>query len=170
MSAPTNHTIAAALERIAELLELDGAEATPVAAYRRAAAAIAAAPRPAYELVAEDGVEALHELGIGYLISGLVTDWIRSGELPLLERLERKHDPEARLRRIPGIGPKLAHEVRELGIESVDQLVQAAESGRLQNVCGFGPKRIALIRATRVSRPPRRRNTEAPIQLDLLAS
>ena len=166
MSAPTNHTIAAALERIAELLELDGVEPTPVAAYRRAAQAIAAAPRPAVELVNEDGVEALHALGIGYLISGLVTDWIRSGELPLLDRLERRHDPEARLRRVPGIGPKLAHEVRELGIDSVDALARAAESGRLNDVCGFGPKRIALIRATL---PRRERRVEQPVQLDLLA-
>ena len=170
MAPSSNATIAAALERIADLLELEGLQPTPISAYRRAAGIIAAAPRPAAELVEEDGVEALHELGIGYLISGLVTDWIRSGELPLLERLERKHDPEAALRRLPGIGPKLAHEVHELGIDSVDALARAAETGRLETVCGFGPKRIALIRATVPRRARRAASNGDPVQLDLLAS
>ncbi len=168
MTPPRNPTIAAALDRIAELLERDGVEPTPVAAYRRAARIIAAEPRPVAELVEEDGVEALHGLGIGYLISGLVTDWIRSGELPLLERLERRHDPEACLTRVPGIGPRLAREVKQLGITSVDALHDAAREGRLASVCGFGPKRIALIRATLRSRRERR-PAAAPIQLDLIA-
>jgi DNA polymerase (family 10) len=164
MNVPSNATIAAGLERIAELLELEGVEATPVAAYRRAGQTIAAEPRPMTELIDADGVDALHALGIGWWISGLVTDWIRSGELPLLQRLERRHDPETRLRRVPGIGPKLAHEVRELGINSVDALATAARSGRLQGVCGFGPKRIALIKATLRGRP-----LESPVQLELLS-
>ena len=164
MNAPSNRTIATALERIAELLELEGVEASPVAAYRRAGQAIASSPSPVSQLIEADGVDALHALGIGWWISGLVTDWIRSGELPLLERLERRHDPEASLRRVPGIGPKLAHECRELGIDSVDELAAAAKTGRLQGVCGFGPKRIALLRAT--LRPQRARSQA--IQLDLL--
>ncbi|MBL8950588.1 MAG: hypothetical protein JNK82_07425 [Myxococcaceae bacterium] len=168
MSSPSNSTVAAALERIAELLERDGVEPTPVAAYRRAARLIAAEPQPVALRVDTDGVEGLHALGIGYLISGLITDWVRSGELPLLERLERRHDPEARLRTVPGIGPRLAHEVNALGITSVDALAEAASEGRLENVCGFGPKRIALLRTLRrSSRPPQR--AEAPVQLDLIA-
>lgn len=165
--APTNPTIASALERIADLLELDGVEAAPVAAYRRAASAIAASPEPVGELIEADGVDALHALGIGWWISGLVTDWIRSGELPLLERLERRHDPVASLQRVPGIGKKLAHEVRELGIDTVDKLANAARTGSLQGVCGFGPKRIALLRATLRTRT---RQPERPVQLDLLST
>jgi DNA polymerase (family 10) len=167
--APSNLVIANGLDRIAALLERDGAEPTTAAAYRHAAHAIACCPRPASALVEDDGVEGLHELGIGYLISGLIADWVRSGDRPaLLQRLERKHDPEARLQRVPGIGKKLAHEVHELGIESVDALAAAARSGQLRQVCGFGPKRIALIRATVASRPSQR--PEAPVQLDLISA
>jgi len=168
VTPPRNPTIAAALERIAELLERDGIDPTPVAAYRRAARIIAGEPRPVAALVEQDGVEALHTLGIGYLISGLVTDWVRSGELPLLERLERRHDPARCLTRVPGIGPRLANEVKELGIASADALGEAARDGRLAGVCGFGPKRIALLRATLRARPTPAR-PEAPVQLDLIA-
>ncbi len=166
MTAPDNLTIAAALERIALLLERDGVEATPVAAYRRAAGLIRLAVRPVHELIEEDGVEALHHLGIGYLISGMVTDWVRSGQLPLLERLERRVGPEACLQRVPGIGKKLAREVRELGIEDVGELASAAADGRLEQVCGFGPKRIALLKRV-LPRPCRQAE---PVQLDLIAA
>ena len=162
--APTNPIIASALERIAALLEREGREPTSISAYRHASRAIANAPRPAVELVEEGGVEALHELGIGYLISGHVADWVRYGSLPLLEQLERRHDPAIELQRVPGIGPKLAREVQGLGIQSVEQLAAAASNGKLERICGFGPKRIAAIRALCRSREP-----EAPEQLSLIA-
>jgi DNA polymerase (family 10) len=161
----SNDTIASALERISTLLEHEGVEATPVAAYRRAGRLIASRPQPITELIEADGVDALHDLGIGWWISGLVTDWVRSGQFPLLERLERRHDPEARLQRVPGIGKKLAHEVHELGIDSVEALGRAARTGQLREVCGFGPKRIALI-----THAVRERKADGPVQLDLLAT
>ena len=163
--APTNSTIAAALERIATLLAREGKEPTTVSAYRHASRAVAGSLRPAAELVEEDGVEGLHELGIGYLISGHIVDWVRSGTLALLDQLEQRHDPSLELQRVPGIGPKLALEVRELGIQSVEELAAAASSGGLSRLCGFGPKRIAAIRALR-----RSREVEQPVQLDLLAT
>jgi DNA polymerase (family 10) len=170
MQRPCNATIAAALDRIAELLERDGVEPTPVAAYRRAARTIAQCARPASELIDEDGVEALHRLGIGYLIGGLITDWLRSGELPLLERLERKHSPETALRCVPGIGPRLAREVCELGITSVDALALAARNGHLDGVCGFGPRRLALIKGLKTKpRFPHQPSHGGPVQLDLIA-
>jgi DNA polymerase/3'-5' exonuclease PolX len=166
MVGPSNIVIASALRRIAALLEHDGAEPTTASAYRHAAELVDGSPRPAAELIEDDGVEGLHQLGIGYLISGMITDWIRTGARPpLLERLERKHDPELRLQRVPGIGKKLAHEVVELGIESPAALARAARSGLLRQVCGFGPRRVALIAATHASE-----STDAPVQLDLIAA
>lgn len=169
MNPPDNDTIVAALERIATLLEHDDVAPDVIAAYRRAAHTIGALDEAVNERVDEDGVDALHALGIGWWISGLITDWVRSGELPLLERLERRHDPEAHLRTVPGIGPKLAREIHDLGIDSVDALGSAARSGKLQGVCGFGPRRIALLKATLPTRPQAER-ANRPVQLDLLSA
>ena len=162
--APINPTIAAALERIATLLEREGKEPTSVSAWRHASRAVARSARSAVELVADGGVEALHELGIGYLISGCNADWVRYGTLPLLAQLERRRALE--LQRVPGIGPKLASEVRDLGIHTVEQLAEAASSGQLKRLCGFGPKRIAAIRALSNGS----REVSRPVQLDLIAA
>lgn len=162
----TNHTIAAALDRIAELLDLEAEDAEVTAAYRRAAKLIRLALRPVRLMVEDDGLEALHALGLGWVLAGLVTDWLRTGQLPLLERLERKHAPEHRLQCVPGIGPRLAHEVHTtLGVESPDELATAAQAGRLSNVCGFGPRRVALVKAM-LARP--RRPLRRPVQLELI--
>jgi DNA polymerase (family 10) len=163
--APTNSTIVAGLERIATLLEREGKEPTTIAAYRHASRAIAGAMRPAVELIEEGGVEAIHELGIGYLVGGRIVDWVRCGSLPLLDHLEERHNPAVELQRIPGIGPKLALEVRGLGIDSLEQLAEAACNGLLKRVCGFGPKRIAAIRSLCGSR-----ERSQPVQLELLAA
>ena len=43
--------------------------------------------------------------------------------------------------RIPGLGPKRARALHEqLGVESLEDLRQVAEDGRLKDVAGFGPK------------------------------
>lgn len=141
-----NEPISRTLERLAELLELDGANPARIRAYRQSASVIRRCPRPVAIVVVEEGLEGLHQLGLGYQISGLVTDWLRSGEFPLLKKLEAAHQPGCRLRRVPGIGARLAREVHHaLGVESLQQLEQAARDGRLSQVCGFGPRRVALV-------------------------
>jgi DNA polymerase (family X) len=48
------------------------------------------------------------------------------------------------LMRVPGIGPRTAQHLHEaLGIETPEQLREAARQGRLETVWGFGPKRQA---------------------------
>ena len=43
---------------------------------------------------------------------------------------------------VPGIGPRTAQRLHEtLGIETPEQLFEAAQSGRLRQLWGFGPKR-----------------------------
>ena len=48
------------------------------------------------------------------------------------------------LMRVPGVGPRTAQHLHDaLGIETPEQLVEAARLGRLQTLWGFGPKRQA---------------------------
>ena len=43
---------------------------------------------------------------------------------------------------VPGIGPRTARRLHEtLGIETPEQLFEAAQAGRLRQLWGFGPKR-----------------------------
>jgi DNA polymerase (family 10) len=161
-----NDTIALGLERIADLLALDGVPHERLLAHREAARRIRDSARRVADLIEEDGVEGLHALGIGYLICGLITDWVRTGRLQLLEQLQSRHMPETQLRRVPGIGPGLARTLHAVGVDSIDQLGDAAEDGRLSNVCGFGPRRVELVLGALASLMPRRGHRR-PVQLTL---
>jgi DNA polymerase (family 10) len=67
---------------------------------------------------------------------------VETGAIPAAEKLKAKI-PEGlvAVTHIPGLGPKRTRQLhRELGIESVEDLRQAAEQGRMRTVQGFGPK------------------------------
>jgi DNA polymerase (family 10) len=160
-----NDAIAQGLDRIADLLALDGVPHERLFSHRDAARRVRHSARPVAEVVQEDGVEGLHLLGIGYLLCGLITDWVRTGKLPLLEQLESRHLPEHQLRRVPGIGPGLARTLHAVGVDSLDALGDAAEDGRLAHVCGFGPRRVELVLGALAALAPRRRHR--PVQLTL---
>lgn len=50
----------------------------------------------------------------------------------------------AALMSVPGVGPRTAKRLHEmLGVETAAELAEAARSGRLQSLHGFGPKRTA---------------------------
>jgi DNA polymerase (family 10) len=153
-----NEDLAGGLDSIAQLIGTQNGNHFRREALRRAAALIRACTMSVAQSVEDAGVEAVHGLGINYELSGVVTDWVRSGRLLWLERLRSHRRDE--LTHLPGIGPRLAEELRDvLGVVDVDGLAEAARDGRLLNVCGFGPKRLKLVtgvlagRATRTARP-----------------
>lgn len=149
-----NSDLAEGLESIADRLE----HAPRRNAVREAARIIASTTHSVAAAIQESGVEAVHELGINWELSGVVTDWVRSGRLRWLEQLEAK-EREA-VAKLPGIGPKLASELRQqLGICDLPSLADAARDGRLKQAYGFGPKRMKRVSDAllheRTSRPPR---------------
>ncbi len=105
-------------------------------------------------------------LGIDYELSGVVTDFVRSGRLVWLERLKAQRRDE--IAQLPSIGPRLAQELRDvLGVVDLNGLAEVAREGRLANVVGFGPKRIKLVssilaarQSKRVDSKPRRAASE----------
>ncbi len=166
-----NASLAAAAERVAALLQSEGGVDGRARTWHEVARAIRTSPRPIVELVEELGVEGVHRLGIDYVTGGMVSDLVRTGRLPLLERLEARCACGTVFERVPGIGPKLAREVREvLGVESLDGLARAAQDGTLSGICGFGPRRIRLV-ASLLAPLERRVRDQGPAgQLDLWAS
>jgi DNA polymerase/3'-5' exonuclease PolX len=162
-----NASIAAAAERVAELLEVESGTGDRVRLWRRAAGAIRASVRPIAEIVAEQSVEGIHQLGIDYLVGGMVTDLVRTGKLPLLDKLEGRSACGNVFQRVPGIGPKLALELRQvLGVESLEGLARAAQDGTLSGICGFGPRRTRLL-ASLATAPKRECPDRPAAQLDL---
>jgi DNA polymerase (family 10) len=153
-----NEAIAQGLEAIAALLENDPRRD----AVQRAAAAVRACPLQLSAAIHESGVEAVHALGIPYELSGVITDWVRTGRLRWLEQLEtRRRDA---LTELPGIGPRLALELRELlGIRDLEGLADAARDGRLQQIYGFGPKRMRLVTEALFGRPRESDSRQLPL-------
>jgi DNA polymerase (family X) len=145
---PDNAEIAACFERVAELLDAQGASPWRVRAYRTGAHTCRSAPRPLAEIEAEGGQRALDALpGIGATLSAHIREILRSGRLGFLERLEGQVSPEDLFTTLPSVGEKLSARLhRELGAETLEDLEVAAHDGRLAALPGVGPRRAQALR------------------------
>ncbi len=148
MPIPLNEDIAGLLDEVARLFAEQGANRFRVQAYHRAAEALRGLARPVSEVFAEQGLAGLEELpGIGESIARSIRDVLLHGRLAMLDRLRGQHDPIALLCSVSGIGKAFAWKLHEdLEIETLEELEDAAHDGRLENLAGFGVKRLAGIR------------------------
>src|SRR6201995_728881 len=139
-SDPTNSEIAAALDELGDLYELDGAVIHRIVAYRNAAKAVRDAPTSITALAREG--RATQIPGIGAIIQEKVISLAETGEIPALVKLRAKFPAGLiEMTRLPGLGPKRARRLfEELGIDSLDSLRTAAEEQRIRMLKGFGPK------------------------------
>lgn len=159
-----NESIARKLEEYAALIEQQGANPFRARAYERAAREIAGLDRSVSEILDAQGMEGLTDLpGVGTAIAGAAAQIARTGTWPQLERLRGELDPEALFRTLPGVGPRLAHELAEgLHIDSLEALEIAAHDGSLDTARGWGRKRVAMVRAALAERLGRRRPRVQP--------
>lgn len=143
----TNAEIAARLEQVADLLEFQGANPFRIRAYRNGARTIQDLPEPV-EAILEDPARRLTEVkGIGKDLAEKIADLVSTGTTAILDELLAEI-PETvlALLRVPGLGPKRAAVLhRELGINTLDQLRQACQSGQVRQIKGFGAKTEASI-------------------------
>lgn len=158
-----NDLVGRRLEEVARLLEVQGADAYRVRAWRSGAERVRKLDRSVECLFREEGIEGLDRLpDIGPVIARAIRSLVVSGRLPMLDRLRGEMEPEQLLASVPGIGRELAARFhRELGVVTLEDLEAAAHSGRLASVEGFGSKRIAAILGTLASRLNRPRFTHA---------
>jgi hypothetical protein len=154
MAATINTEIAARLKEIARLLDEQGANQFRVRAYLRAAETLKNLNLPVDKLIKAGGLEALQELpGIGKGLARSIQQFVLTGRLSALERLQGESDPIAALASVPGIGARLAERLHsELGITTLEELEAAAHDGRLAEIGGFGKKRIAGVKESLGSR------------------
>ena len=136
----TNAEIAAALEELGILYELDGAVKYRVLAYSTAAKAIRESPVSVAELAGRG--EATEVPGVGKTLAEKIDALLASGEIPAAVKLKAKFPPTLiEVTRVPGVGPKTARRLfEELEIASMDDLKAAAEGERVRDVKGLGAK------------------------------
>ena len=148
-----NARIADRLEGFATLLELAEANPYSARAYRRAAETIRATPLPVAPLVRAGRVRELR--GIGRGIEDRLRELVETGDIAELAELERDLSPGLiGLGRYLGLGAQRSIDIaRALGVDTVDELREAAAAGRLRDVPGVGPKTEAQLREA-LARPP----------------
>jgi DNA polymerase (family X) len=136
----TNAEIAAALEELGVLYELDGAVKYRVLAYSTAAKAIRESPVSVAELAARG--EATKVPGVGKTLAEKIDALLATGEIPAAVKLKAKFPPTLiEVTRVPGVGPKTARRLfEELEICSMEDLKAAAEAEKIRDVKGLGPK------------------------------
>jgi DNA polymerase (family 10) len=134
-----NSDIARNLDKLADLLELDGANPFRVRAYRNAARLIGELPRSVGTMTAE---ELLQLPGIGADLAEKIETLAATGHIGILDEIERRTPPGLlALLEIPGLGPKRARILNErLGIASLGALVAVAQAGKIRELPGFGAK------------------------------
>jgi DNA polymerase/3'-5' exonuclease PolX len=120
-----------------------------VAAYRRAADAVAELATDVRDFLEAGGIKSLQAIpGIGPRIAGGLAELARTGRWTYLERLRGSGEPPDIFCAIPGVGPTLAKRLHEtLGVETLEQLEAALHEKDGRAVSGIGPRRLAMLRA-----------------------
>lgn len=135
-----NVEIAEKLNRLADLLEIEGANPFRVRAYRSAAQTIQNLPRSVADMVAA-GEDLCQLPGIGEALAKKLKEIVETGELSALKQ-EEKNLPLtlSDLLKIPSLGPKRVHLMYEkLKIADQKDLEEAVHSAKLRELPGFGP-------------------------------
>ena len=135
-----NYEIAAALDELGTLYEIDGAVRYRVLAYKDAARTVRESPVSVEEL-ARAG-RAVELPGIGKTLQEKIVALLETGEIPSATKLKKKFPPTLiAVTRVPGLGAKTARRLfDELEIASLEDLRAAAEGEQIRELKGLGPK------------------------------
>lgn len=136
-----NADVAAIFDEIADLLEGHAANVFRVRAYRNAARMLVELGPSLIDLLA-DGKNLEDLPGIGPDLAAKITEVVTTGRCELLEHLRKQALPSiSELLMIPGLGPKKAAALQHsLNVRSREELLRAAEQGRIRSLPGFGLK------------------------------
>src|ERR1700682_4218669 len=132
--------VAAIIDEIGTLLELQGENSFRSNAYHNAARALEQIETSLAEVVKEGKLGEVK--GIGETLKEKITTLVTTGKLPFYEELKSKTPPGLlEMLRIPGMGPKKVKALYDLlGIDSLEKLKKACENDEIAGLKGFGAK------------------------------
>ncbi len=127
-------------EEIGDLLDIQGANPFRIRAYRNGARTLETLSQPLESLLADENARLEDLPGIGKDLASKIRELYETGELGFLTEL-RQEVPASlvQVMHIPGLGPKRARQLWDsLEITSVEELEEAARSGSIESLPGFG--------------------------------
>ena len=136
-----NREIAAIFNETADLLEIQGDNPFRIRAYRNAARTVQSLPQSAAEFISEDGDLTKYQ-GIGKDLAGKIKEIVETGSFEALEDLKKEVPEElGKLMNISGLGAKRVSKIyKQLKITTLEQLKKAIDSGKINEIEGFGEK------------------------------
>jgi DNA polymerase (family 10) len=134
-----NYEIAEYFNLLSKLMDIHGEDAFKIKSYSNAAYTLDRLNDPLEEMTAAQiaGIR-----GIGNAIAQKIVDLLATKKLQILEDyIEKTPSGILEMLKIKGLGPKKIITIwKELGIESIGELLYACEENRLINYKGFGAK------------------------------
>jgi DNA polymerase (family X) len=142
-----NREIAAIFAELADLLEVDGANAFRVRAYRDAARVIVGMSESLADLVAT-GADLTELPNVGEAIARKIRTIVETGSLPQLEEVESRIPPTlSEIMKLEGMGPKRVRTLYQgLGIATLEDLRRALDGQRVRALPGFGKKTEEMLK------------------------
>ncbi|WP_019176106.1 DNA polymerase/3'-5' exonuclease PolX [Methanomassiliicoccus luminyensis] len=134
-----NAEIAQMLYEFAELMDLKG-DVFKRNAYRKAAQSVEDLGRDVQDLVAEGNLDSIP--GVGESIAKKIKELVGTGRSTELEKLRQEFPAGlVQLMSVPDVGPRSVIRLRqELGVNSLQELKEAALSHRIRGLKGFGER------------------------------
>lgn len=140
---PSRKNIVRVLERTADLLDVLAADEFKAKAYRSAARSLETLPSETPELL-ERGFAGIPKVGKATALE--LVAWAETGRFaPLDEAAAQLPAGLLDLLDVRGLGPKKIRALWQAGIESLERLREACESGEVAALKGFGAKSAASI-------------------------
>ena len=136
-----NIEIAAILDDVAALLEIQGANPFRIRAYQNAARTVEA-HTVAMRKMLEDGEDLTELPSVGKQVAKHIEELVETGKLSVIEEIAKEIPLSLiELTRLSGVGPKKARALWvSLGVETIDDLERALKDGAVADLKGFGKK------------------------------
>jgi len=135
----TNKDIAKTFQYLGNIMELHGENPFKIRSYSNAYNLFRKLPTPLSEMTE---AEISNLKGVGKAISGKIRELLETGEMATLKKYEEMTPEGIReMLHIRGFGPKKVRVIwKELGAESIGELLYACNENRLFELKGFGQK------------------------------
>jgi len=136
-----NTDIAAIFDEIADFLEIGDENPFRIRAYRSAARTVRGLGPELRDMV-DQGEDLTQLPGIGKELAAKMVEILETGTARALKKLQAQHPQTLRdLLKIPNLGPKRVRILyQDLSIHNLEQLIEAAQTGRISVLSGFGAK------------------------------